>query len=252
MQRLMSPVAASPTNIGALTVVVVLAGLLAGCGEDDNRPSAPTAPTTPTVTNRAPQTSQSIPDQTVLLGEDVMLDMQSYFTDPDGDTRTYDATSSNTHVAEVSVSGSAVTLTARHLGRADVRVTARDSDGLTATQSFRVTGERRPNRAPETSGSIPDHALKLDEDETARINLNRYFTDPDDDTLTYDATSSNTHVAEVSVSGSAVTLTARHLGRADVRVTARDPDGLTVTQRFSVTVEQGGPAIESDITVCRG
>ena len=251
MQRLMSPVAASPTNIGALTVVVVLAGLLAGCGEDDNRPSTPTAPTTPTVTNRAPQTSQSIPDQTVLLGEDVMLDMQSYFTDPDGDTLTYDATSSNTHVAEVSVSGSAVTLTARHLGRANVRVTARDPDGLTATQSFSVTGERRPNRAPETSGSIPDHVLKLDEDETARINLNRYFTDPDDDTLTYDATSSNTHVVEVSVSGSAVTLTARHLGRADVRVTARDPDGLTVTQRFSVTVEQGGPAIESDITVCR-
>ena len=238
---------------GALTVVVVLAGLLAGCGDDDNRPSTPTGPTTPTVTvpsNRAPQTSQSISDQTVFLGEDVQLDMQSYFSDPDGDTLTYDATSSNTHVATVSVAGSTVTVSTMNLGRANVRVTARDPAGLTATQSFSVTGERRPNRAPQASRSVPDQTLKLDEDETASIDLNRYFTDPDDDALTYDATSSNTHVATVSVSGSTVALTARHLGRADVRVTARDPDGLTATQGFSVTVEQGGPALEAEVTKC--
>ncbi len=251
MQRLMSPVAASPTTIGALTVVVVLAGLLAGCGEDDNRPSTPTGPTTPTATNRAPQASESIPDQTAFLGEDALLDMQSYFTDPDGDTLTYDATSSNTHVATVSVAASTVTLLAMNRGSANITVTARDPAGLTATQSFRVTGERRPNRAPESSGSIPDQTLKFDENETANIDLDRYFTDPDGDRLAYDATSGNTHVATVSVSGSTVRLTASHLGRANVRVTARDPGGLTVTQRFSVTVEQGGPAIESDITVCR-
>ena len=186
----------------------------------------------------------------MFLGEDVMLDMQSYFTDPDGDTLTYDAASSNTHVATVSVAASTVTLSAMNLGIANVTVTARDPAGLTATQSFRVTGERRPNRAPESSGSIPDQTLKFNENESASIDLNRYFTDPDGDRLAYDATSGNTHVATVSVSGSTVRLTASHLGRADVRVTARDPGGLTVTQRFSVTVEQGGPAAEAKVTVC--
>ena len=32
----------------------------------------------------------------------------------------------------------------------------------------------------------------------------------------------------------------------------QDGDGLTVTQRFSATVEQGGPAYDGEITVCRG
>ena len=237
-------------------VRLLAAGMLAvmvGCGDDQDTPTEPTttAPTTTTPANRAPQASQSIPDQTVLFGDDAQLDMGSYFTDPDGDTLTYEATSSNTHVATVSVSGSTVTLSTMNLGRANVMVTARDPDGLTATQSFTVMGERPPNRAPESSSSVPDRTLKLDEDETANIDMNRYFTDPDGDTLTYEATSSNTHVAMARVSGSTVTLTASHLGRANVRVTARDPDGLTATQRFSVTVEQGGPAGEVDVTTCR-
>ena len=236
-------------------VRLLAAGILAvmvGCGDDQDTPTEPTttAPTTTTPANRAPQASQSIPDQTVLFGDDAQLDMGSYFTDPDGDTLTYEATSSNTHVATVSVSGSTVTLSTMNLGRANVMVTARDPDGLTATQSFTVMGERPPNRAPESSSSVPDRTLKLDEDETANIDMNRYFTDPDGDTLTYEATSSNTHVAMARVSGSTVTLTASHLGRANVRVTAGDPGGLTATQRFTVTVEQGGPDYEADLTRC--
>ena len=248
-------------------VRLLAAGVLAvmvGCSDDQGTPTAPTTtapttttpttttPTTTTPANRAPQASQSIPDQTVLFGDDEQLDMGSYFTDPDGDTLTYEATSSNTHVATVSVSESTVTLSTMNLGRANVMVTARDPGGLTATQSFSVRGERPPNRAPESSSSVPDRTLKLDEDETANIDMNRYFTDPDGDTLTYEATSSNTHVATARVSGSTVTLTASHLGRANVRVTARDPGGLTATQRFSVTVERGGSAVEVKVTTCRG
>ena len=71
-------------------------------------------------------------------------------------------------------------------------------------QSSSVTVERAPNRAPEASRSVPDQTLKLDEEERASIDLNDYCTDPDGDTLTYEARSSNTHVATVSVSGSTV------------------------------------------------
>ena len=128
-------------------VRLLAAGILAvmvGCGDDQDTPTEPTttAPTTTTPANRAPQASQSIPDQTVLFGDDAQLDMGSYFTDPDGDTLTYEATSSNTHVATVSVSGSTVTLSTMNLGRANVRVTARDPDGRTAGQRFLVTVEQ--------------------------------------------------------------------------------------------------------------
>lgn len=122
--------------------VFSLAGLLVGCG-DDQRPSTPTGPT-PVATapsNRSPLISQLIPDQAAFLGDEVRLDMQDYFSDPDGDTLTFEANSSNTHVATVSVSESLLTLTAMNPGRSDIRVTASDSDGLNVTQLFSMTGE---------------------------------------------------------------------------------------------------------------
>ena len=237
--------------VGRFLLAACALAVTVGCGDDGGGSTTPTSPTTTTPAtqvNRPPTTSGTIPGRTLAVGASATVDVSQYFSDPDGDALAYEATSSNTHVATVSVSDSTVTLTASNLGSANVRVTARDPDGLTATQSFSLTVEQPPNRPPEISRRIPDRTLNIDEDETASIDLNRYFTDADGDTLTYEATSSNSHVATVSVSGSRVTLRARHLGRADIRVTARDPDGLAVTQRFSVTVEQN-PA-EAEVTRC--
>ena len=106
------------------------------------------------------------------------------------------------------------------------------------------------NRAPRISAALPDRTLTLNRDEQDTIDADSYFSDPDGDALTYEAASSNTHVATVRVSGGSVTLVARNLGRADVEVTASDPGGLNAMQRFSVTVERGEPAAELEITKC--
>ena len=132
-------------------IALSLSGLCVACGGDQG-PSTPAGPT-PVITvpsNRSPLISQAIPDQTALLGDDVRLDMQDYFSDPDGDTLTFEANSSNTHVATVSVSGSLVTLTAMNLGRSDISVTATDPDGLSVTQRFGMAGE------PPTSEGLDD------------------------------------------------------------------------------------------------
>ena len=106
------------------------------------------------------------------------------------------------------------------------------------------------NRAPEASRAIPEQTLTLGEYERVNLDLADYFSDPDEDTLVYGVVSSNTHVAEARLSNGSVTLVARHLGRADIRATATDPDGLSETQRFSVTVERGDPRAELEITRC--
>ncbi len=106
------------------------------------------------------------------------------------------------------------------------------------------------NRGPQASRTIPDQTLTLGEYERVNFDLNSYFSDPDGDTLSYEVTSSNTHVAEARLSDSTVTLVARHLGRADIVITAVDPGGLTDTQRFFVTVERGNPRAELEITKC--
>ena len=228
--------------VAAISLVAAL-----GCGGDDDS-TTPVGPSGPV--NRAPEASQSIPDQTVPLGSEIRLDMQSYFTDPDGDALSYAATSSDAQIATVNVSASIVTVMALNLGRADITLTAVDPGGLAATQSFAVTSEQPPNRAPEVSASLPDRTLTLNQDEQDTIDLDSYFSDPDGDALTHTASSSNTHVATVRVSGDTFTVTARNLGRADIRVTASDPDGLNATQRFSVTVEQGEPSAQLEITKC--
>ena len=64
----------------------------------------------------------------------------------------YQAESSNTGVANATVSGDTVWVVGVAKGTATVKVTASDPDGLSATQSFTVTV---PNRAPEAVDSIP-------------------------------------------------------------------------------------------------
>ena len=235
------------------TVLSFVAGALAtlfACGGDD-RPT----PVAPTPANRAPAVSQPVPDQTLTLGEreTAGIDLDSYFADPDGDTLTYEAASSDAQVVEARVSNRTVTLVAQRAGRADIQVTARDPAGLSEMQRFSVTVEPEappPNREPQVTQAIPDQTLALGEYERVNIDLDSHFTDADGDALEYEVVSSNTHVAEARVSSGTVTLVANHLGRANVRVTARDPGGLTASERFSVTVEQGSPRAELEITLC--
>ena len=127
-----------------------------GCGEDNPNPTGPTGPTgpNPTTTNRNPTASGSIPDQRLTVqGSAVSVNVAQYFTDPDGDTLTYSATSSNAGVATGSVAGSTVTLTPVGVGTATITVTARDPGGLTATQSIAVTVASGPSS--DDHGNMP-------------------------------------------------------------------------------------------------
>ncbi|MDE0355939.1 MAG: Ig-like domain-containing protein, partial [Deltaproteobacteria bacterium] len=186
-----------------------------------------------TVPNRVPKAAGNIPDQKMEVDDNAEIDVEDYFSDPDGDDLTYTARSSKTNVATVSVSGSTVTIRAVATGSATVTVTARDPGGLTATQRAGVT-VRQTNRAPKAVGNIPDQKMKVDTG--VEIDVEDYFSDPDGDDLTYTARSSKTNVATVSVSGSTVTIRAVAAGRATVTVTARDPGRLTARQTASVSV----------------
>ena len=92
--------------------------------------------------NQPPVAAGILADRTLLLGADaVTVDVATAFRDPDGDTLTYTAASSQPSVAAVSASGSEVTITPGSAGRAIVTVTASDGVGSNpgATQRFKVT-----------------------------------------------------------------------------------------------------------------
>ena len=216
-----------------ISAVLVATTFLGACGDD---PAQPTEPP-----NRAPVAAGTIPAQTVNVGQTATVDVSGYFDDPDGDLLTYAATTSNPGVATVSVTGSTVTVVAVMPGTMTVAVTATDPGGLSAQQSYAVTV---PNRAPVAVDSIA--SLELAVGDTAKVDVSGYFNDPDGDSLTYAATTSNDGVASVSTTESTVTVVAVATGTMTVTVTATDPGGLSAQQSYAVTVPNRAPvAVDS-------
>ena len=197
-----------------------------------------------TVPNRAPEPVGTIPDREVKAGSTAAVDVGGHFTEPDGDALRYSATSSRPATASVTVSGSVATVTGMAKGSATVTVTARDPEGLSARQTFRVTV---PNRAPEPVGTIPDREVKAGS--TAAVDVGGHFTEPDGDALRYSATSSRPATASVTVSGSVATVTGMAKGNATVTVTARDPEGLSARQTFRVTVQNPVGTITGQVSI---
>ncbi len=167
-------------------------------------------------------------------------DLASAFSDPDGDDLTYGASSSDSSVARVSVSGSTVTVTPAAPGVATVTATAKDAAGSNTTvrQQFEVV----VNRRPVAVAALPALPLRI-ETGAETVDVSSVFEDPDGDDLTYGASSSAESVATVSTSGSTVTVTPVAAGTTTVTVAATDVDGsnLSAEQTFKATVANRPP-----------
>ena len=190
--------------------------------------------------NRPPFTTGAIPAQTLAEGQSRALDASGYFSDPDGDKLEFSAQSSSTGVVTATVSLSHVEIGAVAEGTATVTITARDPDGLSASLGFAVTVSEANvlNRPPYTVGSFSPQTL--DVAETKKFSAASHFRDPDGDDLRFSAQSSDAGVVAATVSGSEVTLSAAAAGTTTVVITAADPEGLTATADFAVTVTEGG------------
>ena len=105
---------------------------------------------------------------------------------------------------------------------------------LSVAQTIAVTVSEQANRAPTKEGTIP--AMTVSKTKGAEtVNVSSYFSDPDDDSLTYTVKSNATSKATVAVSSSTVTITPVAAGSATVTVTASD-GALSVKQTIAVTV----------------
>ena len=218
----------SPARLSRISAVMALLAILA-CGDGSTKP-----PIDPP--NRAPVATGGIPGQTVAAGETTAVDVAQYFSDPDGDALSYSVETSNANVATTSVSGSVVTLVGVAKGNASVTVTATDPEGLSATQKFDVTV---PNRAPLAVDSIT--ALELASGDSATLDLSAHFTDPDGDSLTFAAETSDGAVALAAVVESVMTIRALGHGAATVSAFATDTDGLSATLTAAITVTNLAP-----------
>ena len=197
-----------------------------------------------TVPNNAPTETATVPGDTLNVGTSATVELSQYFADPDGDALVYTAEPFFDHIAAATVSGSVLTIDGLSEGTTSVTITARDPEGLEASQRPRIR-VRQPNRAPEVADAIPD--ITVDAGRTSRVSMFFYFDDPDRDRLTYAAATSDDAVATVTVSGSSVRVAGVARGTAEITVTARDPGGLEAQQSFTVTVPNSAPEAVADI-----
>ena len=190
-----------------------------------------------TVPNQAPVAVDSIPAQAVFVGDTVQLDMSAHFNDPDGDALVYSAPSSNSTVVSTSVAGSVVSISAISAGTAVITVTATDPDGLAAQNSFEVTV---PNRAPVSVGALPAQTLAVGQ--VVAVNVSPHFEDPDNDSLTYTAATTDSAVALATISDNVLTVDSAGAGdrerdrdrhrprwfirRAELRGDGREPGAI--------------------------
>ena len=189
--------------------------------------------------NQPPAVVGALPDRDLRRHDRLDLDLSAAFADPDGDPLRYRVSSSAPGVATVLATGARATLAAVGIGAATIRVTAADPGGLSVTRSFAVTVAMGDNLPPAVVGALPDRTLQLGA--TLDLDLSAVFADPDQDPLTFAASSSAPEVVTVLASGARVTLTAAALGTAQIRVTATEPGGRSVARSFRVTVTRSAP-----------
>ncbi len=182
--------------------------------------------------NRAPTATDTIISLYYPAGSTSSKNMAPHFRDPDGDDLTFSASSSDTSKVTVSVSGSTLNFTYVAEGSATVSVSASDGSLSSPTKSISITVNPPENNAP--TGSLS--AVTLTAGGNARtVNLSSHISDPDGDTLSFTANSSNTSYVTASVSGSTLTITPVAAGSSTISVTANDGTTST-TVSFSATV----------------
>jgi len=131
--------------------------------------------------NSSPFVLNDPPDMELIIGQEMEVDLNGIFIDPDGDEMTFSATSSNSEILLAGVDANFLTLAPQSVGYSEVYVTADDGNGGSASTMFVVTVVEPGGggySAPPVLYEFP--TIVLNEDESSDpILLDDYVTDED-------------------------------------------------------------------------
>ena len=232
-----SAIATAAMSNGALSITPLAAGsatvtVTASDGSLSGVQSIPVTVSAPS--NSAPVAVGSISAIVLQVGGDAAsVNVAPYFSDPDNDSLGYSASTSDSAIATAAMSNGALSITPLAAGSATITVTASDGS-LSGVQSIPVTVSAPSNSAPVAVGSISAIVLQVGGD-AASVNIAPYFSDPDNDSLGYSASTSDSAIATAAMSNEALSITPLAAGSATITVTASD-GSLLATQTIGVTV----------------
>jgi hypothetical protein len=214
---------------------------VSSCKKDDSTP-APT--TNKPVTNQPSTSAPSLnagasTSLTVYGGNDDILRLYQFVTDPQGDDWTVtSATSSNTSVATLAIRSEggnyAIAYTGVSVGTATFTIVVTDVNGHANTLTYTITVTQSPS-APTLNAGV-NTSLYVQEGSNVFWDLSDKVTDPQDDSWSVTSVvSSNTSVLTVGIDDiHIVEYAGVSTGTATMTVTLSDEDGNTST--FTATV----------------
>ncbi|SDD72073.1 S-layer homology domain-containing protein [Paenibacillus sp. UNCCL117] len=181
--------------------------------------------------NTAPASVQTLSKQIVTAGQaPALVDLAPFFADADGDTLTYEVTSSQPTVATGSEAGGQLAISGLAPGTARLTVTAKDGRGGSANMSFDV----EINAAPVIQ-AIPDQIIQL-QGAPLVLNLLPYVQDPEQEPMTLQASINNAAIASVQANGFELTITPLQAGSAQISVVATDSRGGQTKSSITLAV----------------
>jgi subtilisin family serine protease len=187
-------------------------------------------------TNRAPA---AIMSEELIYSKLNYFDVRQfsdYFSDPDGDKMTFNASSANQNIVSVTVgqqSGQYVIET-HAAGQTIVTLTATDVFGLSTEQQIIVRVVNNQSPAALGAQAIVFNKLSVQE----AFSFDKYFNDPDGDKLTYKAVIADPKIASVTTSADGFTVESLSNGETELILTATDIYGAAAEQRITVIVNQ--------------
>ena len=184
--------------------------------------------------NDAP-TWSAIPDQNLDDGDNVVINLNTYASDIDGDSLDYTATSCGANLT-CSITTNSLTVTASGGAGNTVSVTieADDNNGGTSSDTFDVTITTPANNAP----TITAEDQTTSEDTALVVDISAWGSDAENDSLSYSLTSCAENIT-CALSGTSLTLTpdANHHGsNQSITIEVSDPDSASASDTFNLNV----------------
>ncbi|MFH6985906.1 MBG domain-containing protein [Marinoscillum luteum] len=166
------------------------------------------------------------------------IDVSDVFVDAQGDVLSLSVSNSDeTAIAATILDGNLV-LTETGYGHSLITLTARDATGNTATEKFEIDVNANPVVTP-----LEDVELTRSS-EVFTLDIAANFEDPEGQGLSYAMINGSDVVAEVSLTGTVLSITQLSVGTSMVSLTVTDPLGGSVTEEFAVNVS----ALHQEIT----
>ncbi|MFD1884817.1 S-layer homology domain-containing protein [Paenibacillus wenxiniae] len=187
------------------------------------------------VPNRKPVAAPLLPVTVTVRGEDETVSLSNIFTDPDGDVIQLSAASIDAGIASATLSGTQLSVHAVKEGTTKIAITGKDGRGGETVAELLVTVLPAPNRSPVVAHTPQAVTLIVGRSAT-EVDLSTLFSDPDDDTLTYEAVSSDVYAVHTSVNANKLSITPGTAGITSIKVYARDGRGGEINTNIPVTV----------------